>query len=247
MGRDGAPEELPVRTMFGPVAVGPSWGPSCGGHHFKGERKFHEVQNDANWRAALKGELRAREAFIALHPEMDDRCSSRGSTQPPASIAAPTPQMMRQVGLLANSPRAIGDPNVRKHLVKMRNRVLAMKGGAPAQTYPQPARSSKRPTPPPAAPAIIAGNLQHCKQGWTNAPRAGRGPTAHHHPLASHWTHRLSQPKHKLGETAYLRGDQGRWPDMMGAVHQDHDTNFVTFGNTGRGYLVPIKRTASGK
>ena len=40
---------------------------------------------------------------------------------------------------------------------------------------------------------------------------------------------------------------QGRWPDMMGAVHQDHDTNFVTFGNTGRGYLVPIKRTASGK
>lgn len=246
------PEELPVRTMFGPGAVGPSWGPTHGGLHFKGERKFHEVQNDSNWRAALKGELRARENFIRLHPEMDDRGSSRGSSQhvsTPAAASTPkvmSPKMM-STGLLANSPRAINDPSMRAYLTKMRNRVLAIKstGGSATHTYPQPAKAAKCPTPAPPPPAIIAGNLQHSKHGWTSAPRSGRqgGPSPHHHPLKSHWTHRLSQPKHTLGETAYLRGDKGRWPEMMGSVHEDHDTHFVTFGHTGRGYLVPIKRS----
>jgi len=213
MSRVVSSDELPVRTMFGPGAVGPSWGPSHGGLHFKGERKFHEVQNDSNWRAALKGEMRARESFLRLHPEMEEGLTSRAATtarRSSAHTAVAESVMGGGKGLLAGSPRAIADTTVKQHLRKMRNRVLAIKGGGDLSlTYPQPARFAKRPiAPQPPPPAIIAGKLEHSKHGWTSAPRSAVAKNRHHHPLDSHWTHRLSQPKHKLGETAYLRGDQ---------------------------------------
>jgi len=48
-------------TMFGPQAVGPSWGPTHGGTYYKGGLKFNDIQNDLMWRVRCNKELKVND------------------------------------------------------------------------------------------------------------------------------------------------------------------------------------------
>merc|ERR1711939_1001755 len=239
-------------TMFGPTARGPSLGPTHGGVHFVGEKKYNAIQNDLMWRTRCSSEAKIYEKAeanntedIPLHTVDQQQWNHKKRAFLRDAVVRDTLRRAKmradQIdrGDRAGAPwfpiGASGAANAQRIAKTPDENTWA------ARTFPpaQPSRRGGALTPLPKKPHITM--KEHTKRGWQPPvpPHARSQSVLERKPPAQHtlppprsetpWLTRNTRPKRKWDTPI---------PGHPGAHSMEIKSGWVTMNNTGRGYLV---------